>query len=1317
MNAKTTKFLTVLAVLVMAFAAVAVFAPAENDAAETKSVWTMNPGAGVASYITLGTDVIKPTDGQKLANAKAYYVDTDMTLEIPAEANVASGGILIFLKAGVELMTVVPEEHENTIAFAVIGVKESTKDGNTILTLHANYNGTAIANWDDGTASHNIKYPQVWSDVKGNQMIGLSKTQGGGHFGFYEGASIQDSSKNLTYISYIDKDLAAYGNAAIWGEFQYVYEHENVNSVFSFVNATGKIAGYGEENAVQLNGFTGTFAIGADKSVTVTKYVSGDLTVTKGTISSDVAIPKGNFVKFNEGTIVTAQKIFKNVDEYGDTHSFYSTVDLTVGLGGLILYSGQNMIDVSGTISLTASAELKFNGNARISGTIYSGVYQVTINAADVNNRSDVKIASLQTTGSGYLTLSTNVLVEAGKSLYSAGMIELVDGFVLKVAEGAVVKAGASGGVDSGIKVSGTSQIWNAGRVIADKYWSAANTPEKAGALYSVYMNNVDGAGVFYKGSDVYHGGSNLTPITDAFGAYLNMTGKSTIDLTSNITVKNVLYKYSTMILATYDTTIALTVYFDNQYSASVTLDGKASSVPETTAKSATFRNVVWNSPSNAIISVTAPEEYTVQLIKTHTTNADVITPTSWWDSTGIVVKDPTGRALPISVNDGVATVKLVFGVEYTVTGLVATSNYNFDDLRGVLNDLTKDSQTQGSFTMIRNVGENANDTKTFVYLEITEGKKDTITVTLKDDDGKIAVGDVIFYYTTDGGKTVKALMKPTSGAITFDIFNNDTVFIKYPAIEYYKIESAAASTGANLTISSVSAADKMTGWAQKLIPSNDTVTTGAMVVTCSLNEVEQSFELINDKAVGKTSVITVEFSKYYEGSAVHGAKKVLVWDTNNKTTLKMFVGEVYTLTWTDVEDVWEKMTYKPTGDATAEAKDYTEGTSVTVDATKRTYTLTLDNIEYAAVKNSTDKDFTVSDGYFYNEVKKTETVTKAVEAKEDYPTGEKLTTVSLLLEGQTVVAWTYTITPATPATGQDAPIPGAPVEVVGPTAAIELKKDDLITVTKLTAIYNPYIVKIQPVEHMKIGDYSRVGYINDRMFIYASADDMYKVTGVKVYYEDPAHEGFPGEFYTDALFSTDLGYWYYIMPASNVVLVPQIESDFGTITFENYDGSVLEIKRVQKGDMPIYSGETPVKPSTATESYKFVGWEPELHAVDGDETYVAQFEVVGPTSTDVTIFLEKIDGGVKVTLLANDGRDLQAGTIEFTYYYAYMLNNVWATGFKTCTAEADADGTLYQFNVDLSEQERFSETMWIQGTYTSDDGEVESISELIVYQ
>ena len=94
-------------------------------------------------------------------------------------------------------------------------------------------------------------------------------------------------------------------------------------------------------------------------------------------------------------------------------------------------------------------------------------------------------------------------------------------------------------------------------------------------------------------------------------------------------------------------------------------------------------------------------------------------------------------------------------------------------------------------------------------------------------------------------------------------------------------------------------------------------------------------------------------------------------------------------------------------------------------------------------------------------------------------------------------------------------------------------------------------------------------------------------------------------------------------------------EKDLKTITFKNYDGTILQEVQVSAGLTPAYTGETPVRSGDAIcKSYVFAGWDKELAEVTGNATYTAVFNgselrenISTSTSKPVTF-----NGGVVLT-------------------------------------------------------------------------------------
>ncbi len=61
-------------------------------------------------------------------------------------------------------------------------------------------------------------------------------------------------------------------------------------------------------------------------------------------------------------------------------------------------------------------------------------------------------------------------------------------------------------------------------------------------------------------------------------------------------------------------------------------------------------------------------------------------------------------------------------------------------------------------------------------------------------------------------------------------------------------------------------------------------------------------------------------------------------------------------------------------------------------------------------------------------------------------------------------------------------------------------------------------------------------------------------------------------------------------------------------ITFVNWDGTELQKSPVAENTMPVYLGETPVRPETSSYTYTFKGWTPQLVAATADATYTATY-------------------------------------------------------------------------------------------------------------
>lgn len=109
-------------------------------------------------------------------------------------------------------------------------------------------------------------------------------------------------------------------------------------------------------------------------------------------------------------------------------------------------------------------------------------------------------------------------------------------------------------------------------------------------------------------------------------------------------------------------------------------------------------------------------------------------------------------------------------------------------------------------------------------------------------------------------------------------------------------------------------------------------------------------------------------------------------------------------------------------------------------------------------------------------------------------------------------------------------------------------------------------------------------------------------------------------------------------------------------VTFVNYDNTELAVYDVAYGDTPEYKGETPVK-TDENRVWIFDGWAPAIHAVNGEQTYTAQFK------TD----------GVKVEFYVD-------GTLAFTDYPTVGNVPAYNVGGQNAPAKAPTVDKVFEF-------------------------------------
>lgn len=127
------------------------------------------------------------------------------------------------------------------------------------------------------------------------------------------------------------------------------------------------------------------------------------------------------------------------------------------------------------------------------------------------------------------------------------------------------------------------------------------------------------------------------------------------------------------------------------------------------------------------------------------------------------------------------------------------------------------------------------------------------------------------------------------------------------------------------------------------------------------------------------------------------------------------------------------------------------------------------------------------------------------------------------------------------------------------------------------------------------------------------------------------------------------------------------------TVTFKNYDGTVLETYTILDGQNAIYNGLAPVREADGITKYRFVGWDKELTNITADTEFIAQFE-------EVVIYLES--------------KHPYGSNINETYSYTYPEEaDALRITFSENTVTENYHDRIYIYHADGTEQGYYSGT------------------------
>ncbi len=144
------------------------------------------------------------------------------------------------------------------------------------------------------------------------------------------------------------------------------------------------------------------------------------------------------------------------------------------------------------------------------------------------------------------------------------------------------------------------------------------------------------------------------------------------------------------------------------------------------------------------------------------------------------------------------------------------------------------------------------------------------------------------------------------------------------------------------------------------------------------------------------------------------------------------------------------------------------------------------------------------------------------------------------------------------------------------------------------------------------------------------------------------------GETITEPSYSSKTGYTLYwtkdgaeftfpaTMPSYSFELKAVWKANKYTITFKNWDGTILNSSSYDYGTNVIYSGPTPTRDSDEQWDYTFNGWDRPLSIVTEDTTYTAQYisKAKQPTSAQYTIIFKNWDGSIL------SSKEYESGTV-----------------------------------------------------------------------
>ncbi|MBP3411803.1 MAG: hypothetical protein J6K89_00930, partial [Oscillospiraceae bacterium] len=147
------------------------------------------------------------------------------------------------------------------------------------------------------------------------------------------------------------------------------------------------------------------------------------------------------------------------------------------------------------------------------------------------------------------------------------------------------------------------------------------------------------------------------------------------------------------------------------------------------------------------------------------------------------------------------------------------------------------------------------------------------------------------------------------------------------------------------------------------------------------------------------------------------------------------------------------------------------------------------------------------------------------------------------------------------------------------------------------------------------------------------------------------------------------------------------LPTDAYTVTFKNYDGTVLQTQTVHKGETAVYTAAAPVKAHDSKYHYSFKGWDKALTNITSDTTVTAQFTSTAHSfigGSCVCGAKENSDPVVDEGLRIYHTLDLAS---DISLNYAVLSSAL--SGYDMSTVRIELSKREYEGNVEIGVQNR----------------------------